>query len=94
MGSTSQGLGHKSSTKHATISGVADVKLKKNGAPLQQLARTDSMEYERVCAACGDTGPNALARVVKDRPVAMSRAVSRELNWVSEGHWKQLLKAG
>jgi hypothetical protein len=46
MGSTSQDLGHKSSTKHAIIGGVADVKLRKNGAPLQQLARTDSMEYE------------------------------------------------
>jgi len=40
--------GHKSSKKHAVISGVAVVKLKKNGAPLQQLARTDSMEYRGV----------------------------------------------
>jgi len=79
MGSTRQNLGHKSSKKHAVISGVAGVKLKKNGAPLQQLAHTDSMEY-RVCAACGDSGLNVLARAVKDRPVAMSRAVSRESN--------------
>jgi hypothetical protein len=46
MGFTSQDLGHKSSKKHAVISGVADVQLKNPGAPLQQLARTDSMEHE------------------------------------------------
>jgi hypothetical protein len=65
---------------------VADVRLGKKGAPLQQLARTDSMEvYKRVYAACGGTGPNVLARVAKDRPDEMSRAVSRELNWAWEG---------
>jgi len=95
MGSTSQDLGHKSSKKIAVISGVTGVKLRKNGAPLQQLACTDSMEYRGFVAACGDTGPNVCwHEPLKDRAVAMSRAVSRESNLVSEGYWKQLLRVG
>jgi hypothetical protein len=80
MGSTRQDLGHKSSKKHAVISGVAGVKLKKDGAPLQQLARTDSMEYRGFVLRAENSGLNVRARAVKDRPVAMSRAVSRESN--------------
>ena len=38
---------------------------KKNGAPLQQLARTDSMEY-RGFVLRAET-PNVLARAVKDK---------------------------
>jgi hypothetical protein len=45
IGCTSQDPGHKFSEKHAATGDVANVELKKNGAPLQQLAQTDSMEY-------------------------------------------------
>jgi hypothetical protein len=67
MGSTSQDPGHKSSKKRAVISGVAGVTLKKDGAPLQQLARTDSMEYRKVVLRAETPDRNALARAVKGR---------------------------
>ena len=86
MGSTSQDLGHKSSKKIAVISGVTGVKLIKNGAPLQQLACTDSMEYRGFVLRAETPGRMCWHEPLKDRAVAMSRAVSRESNLVSEGY--------